>query len=316
VNTLLLHLDNALYLQPHFVDAARSAGACEVDERRCGTVIRLWSRRESLDLLKTSIARPMAARVAPRLCFLGSGDFHHVSALLIAEAVETFGQPVTVIHVDNHPDWVHFKNGVHCGSWVNEVAKQPLVEKVITLGVCSKDLQWPERRGANLQNLEAGRLELYPYDHPPSRVMCEYGSGACYVQSGKYLNWVTMRKMGTAGFRDYLLERIGTSHVYITIDKDALTLNDAVTNWDQGKLRLSSVLQLLMDVGAKHRIVGADVIGDYSKPLYSGSWRTRMLKKAEVWFDQPMRVPDSAVARNRNAGTNLALLRTFSDIMA
>jgi hypothetical protein len=81
-------------------------------------------------------------------------------------------------------------------------------------------------------------------------------------------------------------------------------------------LRLSSVLQLLMDVGAKHRIVGADVIGDYSKPLYSGSWRTRMLKKAEVWFDQPMRVPDSAVARNRNAGTNLALLRTFSDIMA
>jgi hypothetical protein len=315
VNTLLLHLDDALRLQPAFMDAARSAGACEADEQPCGNHIRLWSRRQSLNLLKPSITRLKSAASFPRLCFFGSGDFHHVSAMLIAEAIETFEGLVTVIHIDNHPDWVQFGNGIHCGSWVNEIATHPQVRKVITLGVCSNDLQRPERKGASLQHLAAGKLELYPYDHPPSRVKHTYGSGASYTQSGEYLNWVTMKKLGVPAFIEHLLSRIDTSNVYITIDKDALWPAEAVTNWDQGRLRLSTVLQLLPGIASRHRIVGADVTGDYSAPNYSGPLLTRLLKRGEILIDQPLRAPDSAVTRDRNTAANMALLRVFSEIM-
>lgn len=316
MDTLLLHLDDALQLQPKFVDAARARGAREIEDRRVGSAIRLWSRRKSLDLLKPSIARPAGVLSPPRLCFLGSGDFHHVSALLIAETAEAFDQPLTVIHIDNHPDWVRFERGVHCGSWVNEVAAHSNVEKIITLGVCSEDLQWPERKGANLNNLVSGKVEVYPFDHPPSHVRRRYGDSAGFVQSGDRLVWSTMKNMGLKTFAEFLLSRIFTSNVYITIDKDALSPTDAVTNWDQGQLRLSTVLELLSAIAERHRIVGADVIGDYSKPMYSGSLLTRLLKHGEILIDQPIRTPDVGAASNCNTATNLTLLNSFSDMMS
>lgn len=316
MDTLLLHLDDALHLQPSFLDAALSVGAREVDERRCGRAIRLWSRRDALDRLTPSIARPAGAPVSPRLCFLGSGDFHHVSSLLIAEAAEAFDGPLTVIHIDNHPDWVNFDNGLHCGSWVNAVAEHANVQKIITLGVCSKDLQSPERKGANLDNLAKGKVELYPYDHPPSRVQRGYGEGASHTQSSGHLIWSTMKKMGLAAFREHLLSRIFTSNVYITVDKDSLSLDDAVTNWDQGRLRLSTILELLGDIATRHRIVGADVIGDYSTPIYHGSLLTRFLKRGEILIDQPLRTPEAGMTRARNTHTNLTLLASFSEMLA
>ena len=316
MNTLLLHLDDALHLQPSFVDAALSVDAYEVDERRCGSAIRLWSRRGSLDRLKPALARPARAPSSPRLCFIGSGDFHHVSALLVAEAAETFDEKLTVIHIDNHPDWVHFANGVHCGSWVNEIARHPKVDKVLTFGVCSEDLERPERKGANLQILAEGKLELYPFDHPPSQVKRSYGAGASYRQSAGRLYWETMRAMGSSGFIDHLLGRIETKNVYVTLDKDCLTLDDAITNWDQGKLRLSSVLRLVSEIASRHRLVGADVIGDYSAPAYTGSLLTRVLKHGEILIDQPLRAPDPEMTRERNSTTNLLLLRAFSEMMS
>lgn len=316
MDTILLHLDDALHRQPTFVDAALSMGAREVDERRCGSAIRLWSRRESLDLLKHCIVRPAGVPSSPRLCFLGSGDFHHVSSLLIAEAAEAFDGPLTVIHIDNHPDWVHFDRGLHCGAWVNEVAKHKNVQKIITLGVCSEDLQSPERKGANLSNLVTGKIELYPYDHPPSRVKRRYGDSASYTQTGGRLNWSTMKNMGPTVFTQRLLSRIFTSNVYITIDKDCLSLHDAITNWDQGQLRLSAILKLLSHIAARHRIVGADVIGDYSTPVYTGSLLTRILKHGEIFIDQPLVAPEPFETSDCNTMTNLTLLKTFSELMA
>lgn len=125
-----------------------------------------------------------------------------------------------------------------------------------------------------------------------------------------------MKKMGLTAFREQLLSRIFTSNVYITIDKDCLSLDDAITNWDQGRLRLSTILELLSDIAERHRIVGADVIGDYSTPMYTGSLLTRLLKQGEILIDQPLRAPDAMMTRDRNTITNLTLLRSFSEILA
>ncbi|ANP89711.1 arginase family protein [Rhizobium leguminosarum] len=313
---LLLHLDDALELQPDFVRSCMMAGAHEVSDKESGGAIRLWGRQQALDGVWRNLAKAAPlAREGSRLCFMGSGDFHHVTALLLSLALERCRQPVTVVHIDNHPDWVHFDNGMHCGSWVNKALEQPLVKKVITLGVCSHDLKSPERKGANLVPLSDGRLELYPYMHPPSKVKSSYGSGPSFSQVDGALHWQSISELGEANFVDKLLGRIQTEAVYVTIDKDALSDADAVTNWDQGCMQLPYVLWLLSEIGEHHRVIGADVTGDYSTPQYGGDFYTRTMKKAEVLIDQPFRRRDMMATRNINSAANHALLEVLSELM-
>lgn len=313
---LLLHLDDALELQPGFVQACLMAGAHEIAAKDSGRAIRLWGRQPGLDALWQALCRtPPKNTEGARLSFMGSGDFHHVTALLLAAALETMTQPVTVIHIDNHPDWVHFQSGMHCGSWVNRALAHPLVRKVITLGVCSDDLTSPEKKGANLSLLAGGGLELYPYRHAPSKVRRTYGCGPGFRQIDGALHWQLIADLGEENFIDLLLSRIDTEAVYITLDKDALCAADAVTNWDQGSMSLPYVLQLMRAIGERHRVIGADVTGDYSAPGYGGSLATRLLKQAEVLIDQPRRSRDVQAIRTINSAANHALLEVLSEVM-
>ncbi|WP_337270520.1 arginase family protein [Oryzifoliimicrobium ureilyticus] len=314
---LLLHFDDALELQPDFRHSCLMAGARELVDKENGGLVRLWAKQRALDEIYRALS-PLCSTIAkkPLLCFLGSGDFHHLSAMLVALATERNGRPVTIVHIDNHPDWVRFAGGMHCGSWINRALENPLIEKVVTIGVCSNDLRSPERKGANLANIASGKLELYPYAHPPSRVRAQYGEGASFSQVGNQIHWRTISEMGEANFMDRLLDRINTEDVYITIDKDALCLSDAVTNWDQGSMRLPYVLSIISEIGARHRIIGADVIGDYSRPAYSGPVFTRAMKRAEIVIDQPAARRQGETVRNINSAANHALLEVLSEAMA
>jgi hypothetical protein len=234
----------------------------------------------------------------------------------VAFALENQSAPITIIHLDNHPDWVKFENGMHCGSWVSRALKHPRVEKIITLGVCSRDLKRPEWKGANLTLLSQGLLELYPYDHAPSRVKRNYGRGVSFEQKDGALHWKTIRNLGEQNFTDYLLSRIKTKSVYLTIDKDVLAREDAITNWDQGCMRMPYLLSLVKEIGKRHSVIGADVTGDYSTPRYSGDLWTRLSKHVEIFMDQPRRKPDQGQAVNINSGANHALLEVLSEVMA
>lgn len=315
----LLHLDDALELQPAFLSRCREAGAAEIRAEPEGALVRLWGRPAELDALKAKLAEGFArsgGRTGAPLTFLGSGDFHHVTALMLELVLEEAREPVTVLHFDNHPDWVHFGNGMHCGSWVNRALAHPLVDKVVTVGVCSSDLSLPEWKGANLAALQAGRLELFAHDHPPSRVRKAYGEGAGHRQEGRYIRWHTIAECGEGDFVARLLRRIRTEAVYVTVDKDVLERGAAVTNWDQGRMTLAYLLMLLRAVGARHRIAGADVTGDYSRPVYAGSLFRRMAKWAEILLDQPARPKDATGTAALNAAVNRTLLDAFAEMMA
>lgn len=313
----LLHLDEALEAQAEFVRTCLMAGCTEIDLREPARDFRLWARQTVVDdlhrSLRTSLAGPKGEA---KLCFLGSGDFHHVSSLLIDLALEEVDEPVTVIHVDNHPDWVNFSNGLHCGSWVNRVANHPAVDRIITLGVCSSDLASPERKGANLGLLASGKLELYPFRHSPSRVKTNLGEGNSFEQRAGYLHWRTIGDQGFERFVDLLLARIETEAVYISLDKDVLCSLDAVTNWDQGQMKLADVLHLLNEIGRSHRIVGADVTGDYSRPSHGGGLWSRLLKRGECLIDQPRDAPPDTEVINVNSAANYALLDVFGAVMS
>lgn len=313
---LLLHLDDALELQPDFVRACQLAGAHQHNDKKSGKAVRLWSKQQALDALGRDIARSVPfAGMHPQLCFLGSGDFHHVTALLLDTALERQSVSTTLIHFDNHPDWVTFDGGMHCGSWVNRALAHRHIQKVITVGVCSHDLRSPERKGANLRWLGEGRLELYPYRHPPSRVDGDYGDGASYRQDKGALHWKTISEIGEENFIDHILSRIGTQAVYLTIDKDVLAAADAVTNWDQGSMRLPYLLTLISEIGRCHRIIGADVTGDYSAPSYAGDLKTLLLKRAEIFVDQPWLRHGVEETRTINSAANHALLEVLAEHM-
>jgi hypothetical protein len=164
--------------------------------------------------------------------------------------------------------------------------------------------------------LSQGLLELYPYDHEPSRVSNDYGAGASFEQVDGHLRWKTIRTIGEQNFIDHLLSRIKTQAVYLTIDKDVLAREDAITNWDQGCMRLPYLLSIIREISRHHDIIGADVIGDYSRPSYSGSLRTKLSKHVEIFKDQPHRKPDPKQTAHINSAANHALLEVLSEAMA
>lgn len=301
MRVLHLNLDDALIRQSALRAAAREFDLQDIEARDLGPSLRLWTRPQALSTLRTRLRRVMAEHREPYLTFTGSGDFHHVSLLLIARAAASKGEPLTVVHFDNHPDWVKFRRGVHCGSWVSRVVRLSQVHRLITIGVCSPDVD--RHRNTDLEPIRRGRLEIYPY----RRRHGERSLDLC----GR--SWPTIESMGEESFLKHLMSRITTRDVYVTIDKDVLRHVDAATNWDQGELSLLALANVLKNVASEHRIVGADVVGDWSEPDYAGlmdGW----LKRAEAFMDQPRK--RTRIATSINEPTNEYLLQLFGQLLA
>jgi hypothetical protein len=298
-----LHLDDALDAQGALLEAGRAAGAASVSARDLGPALRLWSRPPALDALRARLRQELPASAGAACVFAGSGDFHHVSPMLLARALEAAPGPVTVIHFDNHPDWVKFRPGLHCGSWVGAAARQPGVKKVLTIGVCSDDIDRPQSKGADLSLVTEGRVEIYAWRAPRG--------GGDVALCGR--RWPTIEALGEAAAIDLIAARVETPAIYVTLDKDVLRGADAITNWDQGRASLAFVTALTRRLAAAHKVIGADIVGDWSSPHYGGGLAAPVLKQGEALLDQPWRQPDRVAARRLNEGVNLQLLALFAE---
>lgn len=303
---MILQLDDALERQPALSRAVLEEGGQVVAARDLGPAMRLWSRSSTLATLRERLGEIAAPACEGALVFAGSGDFHHVSPLLIARAAAAAGEPVTVLHFDNHPDWMRQARGRHCGSWVGEAARLPGVAKVITIGVCSRDIGKKRARAGDLALIGEDRLDLYAWSAP---------DGGDEVSLEGH-SWPTIAALGEAAFIERLAGEIATRAIYLTIDKDVLAAAEAVTNWDQG---LASVEFLAAAIGAAaqgRRVVGADVVGDWSSPVYGKGLVTRLLKRGEAFLDQPWQRPELAAANAVNEAVNLRLLGLFTELAA
>lgn len=90
-----------------------------------------------------------------------------------------------------------------------------------------------------------------------------------------------------------LIEAIPTGSIYISIDKDALRREDAVTNWDQGVIPLSQLLACLRLLLFHKKVLGVDICGEYPP-------------SAVDMFD-----PLCREARGKNEQANMAILETY-----
>lgn len=275
-----------------------------VDVRDLAARLRIVASAEAMTLLKARLADAMGARRddAPfDVVFYGSGDFHHVCTSLIERCAE----PVSVVHIDNHPDWVTFPNTLNCGSWVNHALALPQVKQLVTLGPSGTDLEWPELKAGNLRAVQSGKLRIVPWRPIRSCVLRHYGDGHCWYQHGRSLHW---RHVGEEDALDRVVDDLPTHAVYLTIDKDALSEAEAATNWDQGRMSVADIEMLVRWLAAAKRLVGVDVCGDFSPPRFSDPFR-RILAA----LDHPRRAPtEQALAVN--AVTNARLLSLFRSV--
>ena len=281
--------------------------AQRVDLRAEERPLRLWASRPCLRRLAARLAAltPPRGR-GPLVTFYGSGDYHHLASILIASIAE----PVTVIHFDNHPDWVRVPATHNCGGWVNRALDLPQVERVITLGVCSDDLVLPQLKSGNLPALASKRLELHAWRAPPSRVWGSIGDGPGHRRVGQYLVWNCLADQDWSCFLDSLIARLPTEAVWVTIDKDVLRPAEATTNWDQGEMPLDALLGALGRLAACRRIAGIDICGEYSPPRFSGP-----IKRVAAWLDHPRAATALPDALARNDRTNRDLLETLGQIL-
>lgn len=295
----LLELDDSLTAQSTLRDSAAWTSVETLPMRDLAQPLRLWSRATMMQRARARMAK--TATDTPAVTMIGSGDFHHLALLLI----ERVREPVTVIHFDNHPDWVRWAPRWHCGSWVNAALQLEHVSKIITLGPCSDDLVRPQLKGGNLGALATGKLVLLPWRHAPSRVWGRVADGPGHRQDDGHLTWRNLADASIADNLAFILNQIGTDAIWLTIDKDVLPESEALTNWDQGQMPLRALLDLIAGIGACKRIVGADICGEFSLPALRNP-----LKRIESRIDRPQRSADAARLAH-NEAVNRELLGTI-----
>src|SRR5438552_4054340 len=230
------------------LDGAKSIPLREWEER-----IRFGCRMSDLRKLQGAIGLSGAPAPSPadagaqqsaiepsNVVFMGSGDFHHVSFLLI----ERLNTPVQVVVLDNHPDNMRYPFGIHCGSWVWHVSRLPFVERVHVAGINSSDVE----------GMHAWENHLAP------------------LRSGKVVYWCVqrnLRALGRLGARSFdsvkamlaaLVATVATASepIYLSIDKDVLAAEEARTNWDQGVMRLDELETAVASL--RERVIAADVV--------------------------------------------------------
>lgn len=232
------------------------------DERRIALAdwqeaIRFGCRLRSLRALEATLAPHLDAAHGP--VFLGSGDFHHLSYLLI-DRLRALGEPVRVVVFDNHPDNMRYPFGIHCGSWVGHASRLAHVASIDVLGITSTDVEAGHAWENHLRPLRQGRVR--------------------YGCVGRNLGW--LRRFGAQGAASYpscaaLLDAFtatldrSSAPIYLSIDKDVLSPQDVQTNWDQGVMRWAELGPLIERL--RDRLVGVDITGDVSAYRYRSRFK-------------------------------------------
>jgi arginase family enzyme len=219
--------------------------------------------------------RPVLDARAP-VVFMGSGDYHHVTYLLI-ERLRALNTQIQVVVFDNHPDNMRYPFGIHCGSWVWHVSRLPFVARVHVVGITSTDVEGGHLWENHLAPLYSGKVVYW-----------------CVQRNLRAMRILRIRRSRSFPSVAALLDRFSAElaawpePVYLSIDKDVLARDVAQTNWDQGVMRLEELTSAIRML--QGRIVASDVVGDVSSYRY----RSRFKRLLSSLDGQPQ-IPDHAL---------------------
>jgi hypothetical protein len=198
---------------------------------------------------------------------LGSGDFHHLTAIWTRQ----FDRPFNILSFDNHPDWDVRPPIWSAGAWINRALQNPRVETIAVWGCGNFECSFPSRLLGNRRAAKTHRLLVYPWRQKRTRY-------PAYLNPLRIGNWRAM-------FNDWL-DHYHDRPVYVTIDLDCLVAGEAVTNWENGRFTCADLIWALGKLRRRVEVIGGDLCGGWSRPLYA----TRFQRLAS-WFDHPPQHP-------------------------
>ena len=289
--------ENLLLKYPHQI----------IDLNDLASGVRLWMNKRT----RRAVGERIGKGARNCVTFLGSGDFHNISPLLL----DQFREPLSLIVFDFHPDWDILPPRFGCGSWVTQALKKKNILKCLLIGVSSEDISSPGIQSANLRSLSNGRLEIYPYAHGPTTVFARGVPKNISLRSKQgflraRIYWEELQHKNLKDFFSSLIARLPAKDVYLSIDKDCLNKISALTNWEEGRLSLDELILMLKLIKDNLNIVGLDITGDYSKVSVSGS-----LKSFFSRLDHPQEVSADKIPPEKitvvNERTNLRILETL-----
>jgi hypothetical protein len=263
-----------------------------------GPAIRICCSFGAYRRFEAALAERGGAAEGPAITFCGSGDFHHVTLALLRQVPE----PFHLLVLDKHPDWMRGAPLLHCGTWVAHALELPRLRGILHLGA-ALDLENWLYRFAPWGHLIEGRVRLVPAVHRLTR-------GRWRSVSREPLRAAADRPMTADRLEDLcgtLRDGLDGLPLYVSIDKDVLRSSDAAVNWDSGHLELDEVQRLLTGLiaAAQGRLIGMDVVGDWSCPRLRGVMR-KVLNRTE----HPRLEVDPEAAAALNGRTNRALIET------
>ncbi|MBI3755280.1 MAG: arginase family protein [Deltaproteobacteria bacterium] len=185
---------------------------------------------------------------------LGSGDFHHLTLLLL----EQIDSPFAFIVFDNHTDCSFPYPKYHCGNWMYHAARLKMCKMILHVGAT-------EKHGA------LGRLAL-----------------STLVQSGKLKQLPgaeCVEPDGVDKFKKLVFENgFNTLPVYVSIDKDVLCGDEAPGDWDNGIMKMSILSKMLESIMDNCSIAGADITGEHGGKFH---YRQSPLKNLFSFLEHP-----------------------------
>jgi arginase family enzyme len=273
--------------------------------------LRLWAGKRGLQALREEIGALRAKHPERWLTFFGSGDLHHVTLLLL-ESLAPELRPLTIVLIDNHPDWFLDGQLYDCGNWLAGFRKYPWISEVIMLGQNSPDLKWYFYYTAPFQDLCAGRIRLHPYARRAVRVPMRWAKGRSPYMASEVHWWgteLTYRTLSEGGLQhtvDQVVSSLKGKNVYLSIDKDCLSPDVIKTDWDQGALKLEWLKETARKFCGGCNLVGADITGEQAPQILKG-----VRKQFNCGRLFKPRTPAPPEVHRHNEFTNLALLEAF-----
>lgn len=243
---------------------------------------------DDLDKRLTATSQPI---------FLGSGDYHHISHLLIARQAKLLGDKrLTVVILDNHPDNMRYPFGIHCGSWVSYTAALPFVDHVHVLGITSNDIGIAHAVENRLKPLMKNKLTYWS-----TGVNVKWASFVGLKHN--FMSFDNIDDLVSAFISAQICQN---KPIYLSIDKDVLSKQTIKTNWDQGQMEMRHLQDLI--VALSPYIRACDVTGEVSDYRYK-SLGKRLMSKLDG--QSPVPVDQLDTWQEEHRAFNQMLLKLF-----
>jgi len=187
----------------------------------------------------------LKGRKARPIAFFGTGNHHYVTYVLLSD----INVPFTLVLFDHHTDLADPPDPAvtSCGAWVaTSLERLPCLRHVVLIGV-GPDF------ARTIPDRFCSKISAFPEGGPD------------WTKS-----WV----------KRAILSAVPTDSVYISIDKDVLREPDAVTDWDQGSMKLEQLLELIEYIMLYKDVRGVDIGGEY--PVSLGRGLARCLEAARI----------------------------------